>query len=220
MRHVLLEGVVGSTAYGLNHADSDIDKLGVFIYPTDEILGLKNTQDSIVTTNPDRTLHEVLKFIQLCLNSNPTVMELLWLPEYTTCNFGGHMLVAARDVFLSNKIRNTYGGYARQQAKKLAEKGDFGSDLKKRQAKHGRHCTRLLLQGVQALQTGKITVRLTLEQAQTCTLMGEMAASSPELFAADIESMFEAFDATKSVLPDEPNYDRANDILLQLRKVY
>ncbi|GAA1913626.1 hypothetical protein GCM10009753_52280 [Streptantibioticus ferralitis] len=33
--HVLLSGTVGSTAYGLAHKGSDIDRLGVFAAPTE-----------------------------------------------------------------------------------------------------------------------------------------------------------------------------------------
>lgn len=38
--NVLLKGVVGSTAYGLNHENSDVDYMGVFAAPTSEVLGL------------------------------------------------------------------------------------------------------------------------------------------------------------------------------------
>ena len=32
--HILLQGVVGSTAYGLSGPDSDVDRAGVFAHPT------------------------------------------------------------------------------------------------------------------------------------------------------------------------------------------
>lgn len=38
---VVLEGILGSRAYGLGTERSDTDRLGVFVAPTREILGLR-----------------------------------------------------------------------------------------------------------------------------------------------------------------------------------
>jgi len=84
MNQIILEGIVGSTAYGLTTPESDIDKLGIYIQPTEDFYGLKLWTEkdfSIVTTNPDRTLHELGKFCRLALKCNPTITELLWIPE-------------------------------------------------------------------------------------------------------------------------------------------
>ena len=40
MQNIILESITGSRAYGLNHANSDTDKMGVFIAPTIEVAGL------------------------------------------------------------------------------------------------------------------------------------------------------------------------------------
>ncbi|MFD7300744.1 DNA polymerase beta superfamily protein, partial [Streptomyces pharetrae] len=40
VNNILLSGVVGSTAYGLAHEDSDVDRLGVFAAPTESLHGL------------------------------------------------------------------------------------------------------------------------------------------------------------------------------------
>ena len=44
--NVLLSGIVGSTAYGLDTKDSDVDRLGVFAAPTEKLLGLHPVQQS------------------------------------------------------------------------------------------------------------------------------------------------------------------------------
>jgi len=79
---VLLAGVVGSTAYGLDGPDSDVDRLGVFAAPTIAFHGLTRPRESDVTTAPDQTLHEAGKFCRLALGGNPTVGELMWLKHY------------------------------------------------------------------------------------------------------------------------------------------
>lgn len=79
---ILLSGVVGSTAYGLDTADSDVDRLGLFAAPTVAFHGLHRPQESHVTIHPDATYHEAAKWIRLALGGNPTVTELVWLDQY------------------------------------------------------------------------------------------------------------------------------------------
>ena len=77
---VLLEGIVGSTAYGLAHAGSDVDRLGVFAAPAVAFHGLHPPLDkraTVVHHDPDRTLHEARKYCMLALSGNPTATELI-----------------------------------------------------------------------------------------------------------------------------------------------
>lgn len=217
---IILEGVVGSTAYGLSTPDSDIDKLGVFMLPIKDVLGLSEPKQTIVHNNPDATYHELKKFINLCLKNNPTVLELLWLDDYTILSDQGVYLIGARDLFLSQNIRNTYGGYARQQSEKLKKRGNFSSDLKKRQAKHGRHCARLLLQGIQLLKTHDVKIKLSDTEISYIFMMGEMAETNIDFFSKEIDRLFYVFDNIESSLPQKPNYEKANNLLLDLRKSY
>ena len=123
---LLLRGPVGSTAYGLAHAESDVDRLGCYMAPSREVLGLRGhsvVSSSRVTHDPDQTLHELGKFAALALSMNPTVSELLWLEVYDTLTPEGEALVAHRAAFLSQHLaRSAYGGYALQQANKLANR--------------------------------------------------------------------------------------------------
>lgn len=216
----ILEGIVGSTAYGLAHADSDLDYIGIGVRPTREVLGVFQPEETEVTKNPDRTIHEVRKFCHLAGKNNPTIMELLWLDEYEIAEDEALFLIDIREEFLSKKLRKTYGGYAKQQAERLLRRGDFAADLKKRQAKHGRHCTRLLLQGQSALETGKIIVRLNSDQVDFVRGMGEMAVNDIENFHAIIDDMDDKFGAMldQSDLPEEPNWEAINDTLLTIRR--
>lgn len=79
--NVLLSGIVGSVAYGLDTEDSDIGRLGVFAAPTERLLGLHPPKPSIVSSKPDATFHEAGKFAALALKVNPTITELMWLPR-------------------------------------------------------------------------------------------------------------------------------------------
>src|SRR6185312_10434274 len=144
--HILLQGVVGSTAYGLAGPDSDVDRLGVFAWDTARLFALDKPRDSIVSTSPDVTMHEAEKACRLILGGNPTAAEVLWLDEYEIRSPLGAEMIAIRGAFLSAKrTRDAYLGYATQQFKKLLARGDgsFNSDIPARRAsKHARHLKR------------------------------------------------------------------------------
>jgi len=68
---IVLEGITGSTAYGLATPDSDVDKHGVYQAPTRAVLGLFPPKETVVTNDPDITHHELAKFIRLAAKANP-----------------------------------------------------------------------------------------------------------------------------------------------------
>jgi len=226
-RPVLLEGIVGSTAYGMAHADSDTDYLGVWRATTRQMTGTRppvGKSATVVKHEPhDRQLHEVGKFFALAAKANPTILELLWLPDdcYVTVTDAGRRILDGRDVFLSNLVRSTYIGYARSQIEraKRREDGSFASDLRKRTEKHGRHVARLLLSGHHAVEHGAVLVRLDPMQVAWCRQMGEMAADSMEDFEQELLPTIEAIDNTDSVLPDKVDYDAVDELLWSVRGV-
>lgn len=159
-RVILLEGIVGSTAYGLNHADSDIDRLGVFVAPSIEIAGLHwhNDKESIVSSSPDKTYHEARKFLRLFMGGNPTIVEFLYLENYTVRTVLGADLLAIRDNLINpDRIFASYSGYAKSQLFRYADSFDVRPD---RRVKMARHAYRLMEQGTELLLTGKITVKI------------------------------------------------------------
>lgn len=215
----ILEGLVGSHAYGLAHEGSDRDWLGVWVAPKAKKLGVRRFDESRVEREPeDRTLHEVSKFARLAADANPTVSELLWLPEYRVQSEAGRLLVEGRRLFLSKRARHSYGGYAEQQVRKLLARGDFGSDLRHRTEKHARHCWRLIEQGFNLAARGELAVRLDGTQATLCRRAGERASAGPERYAEEarafIAKLDVAFDA--SDLPDEPDWDGIDRLVAEV----
>lgn len=209
---VILEGVVGSHAYGLATEDSDIDTLGIYVAPTKEILGIHSVQDTVHKTEPDITYHEVGKFINLAMKCNPTILELLFLDKYTKMTPEGTVLVHHRKAFLSQIIYKSYGGYAISQARKLNAKGSFPSKVKNRYSKHARHCFRLLWQGKELLETGNLTVKVA--DRDRLLAIGELPVDE---LVNNFEQEFSYFDKIKTNLPKEPDYDIINHVLLEIR---
>jgi predicted nucleotidyltransferase len=219
--NVLLAGVVGSTAYGLAHSGSDVDRLGIFAAPTLDLVGLSRPKDSLVTTAPDRTLHEAGKWCGLALNGNPTVVELLWLPDdlYETRTPLGDQLIGIRKAFLSApRVRNAYLGYATQQFHRLVQRGDgsFSADTRKRTAKHARHLARLLWQGRALYESGHLPIRV--EDPERFHEFGERVAGGDTRIAQDLLSATEeVFDTARTPLPDTPDRATVEAWLRQVR---
>jgi uncharacterized protein len=222
--NVLLSGIVGSTAYGLAHKDSDVDRLSLYAAPTKEFHGLHRPQESVVTKNPDVTAHEVAKWCRLALSGNPTVAELVWLPDelYELRTPHGDELIGIRTAFLSAKrVRDSYFGYATQQFSRLESRNDgtFGPDLAKRTAKHARHMYRLLIQGLELWTTGSLTIRL--ENPDVVHSFGARIALGDIHYARQVLSDYEeAFNRTRTVLPDVPDEAAVEDWLRRVRHTY
>ncbi len=217
--NIILEGVTGSVAYGLDTENSDIDIKGVYLVPTDNVLGMKwnydrQTKDHV---DPDWVYHELQKFMTLVSSCNPTMLELLFLEEYTVMTPTGQLLVDNRDLFLSQLARKKYGGYALSQAKSLATNGGkYGNGRGNRYEKHTRHCFRLLYQGRELLETGKLTVRVTPEVREELFAIGKLP---PETVVTMFEEKFKEFDTIESVLPEKVDEVAINNLLLKIRKM-
>ncbi|MGA3488793.1 DNA polymerase beta superfamily protein [Micromonosporaceae bacterium DT55] len=212
---VLLEGIVGSVAYGLAGPGSDVDRVGVFAAPTVAFHGLHRPKESIVTTAPDVTLHEAAKWCRLAMSGNPTASELVWLPDdlYLTRTRFGDELIGIRTAFLSApRVRDAYLGYAGQQFRKLVSRGDgtFSSDTRRRTAKHARHLARLLHQGRVLYASGVLPIRLA--DPGWFLDFGEQVADGDlaraQVLLADAEADFARIRTPLPSHPDEPTIDR------------
>jgi uncharacterized protein len=211
----IMECVMGSKAYGLDTPESDTDMRSVFVASTWDMLSLRKPKDTIQKNNPDSCAQEVEKFINLALANNPTILEMLFVPDYTILTSEGELLVENRNLFLSKRIYNTFGGYAIQQMKRMERRGDgsFSSDTRKRTAKHARHTFRLIQQGAELLETGNLTVRV--KNREELFALGEM---TPEELQAKFEAAMVVFNKTKTSLPQFPDIKAVNEILLQIRR--
>jgi len=224
VENVLLEGVVGSTAYGLNHAGSDIDRLGVYAAPASAFHGLDLPIDKAASTvehDPDRTLHEARKFCLLAMSANPTASELMWLPEdlYSVRTPLGDGLIGIRTAFLSAaRVREAYLGYASQQLARLASK-DARTQPDAKIAKHARHLARLAHQGRELHETGHLRIRL--DDPQWYVDFGLRVAADVSAARELLAESEAGFDAVTSPLPERP--DRAaieawlQDVRVQIR---
>ena len=108
----------GSHAYGTNVEGSDIDLRGVVLPTKRDLLGF----NKFVQKNDDSTdtvLYEVNRFMNLASQTNPNIVELLGSPQHLVFNDIGYKILDNRDIFISKRCINTFGGYANQQLRRV-----------------------------------------------------------------------------------------------------
>lgn len=114
---LLFECISGSHAYGLNHAESDIDKRGVFIQPKKVFYGL-STIEQVNDENNDEVYYEIEKFLRLLSKSNPTALEVLMTDkEFIQFEHPIFQMINPAD-FISKQCFFTFAGFAMSQIKK------------------------------------------------------------------------------------------------------
>lgn len=225
---VILSGTVGSTAYGLGHPLSDVDRLSVWVAPTTRTLGFgllawEETRRQHGPDPHDVVEHEVAKFLHLCLKGNPSVQEMLWLEHYDVRFAPGQWLIEARESLLSGPaVAAAYGGYAADQVERLRRAGRFPDVPRSRIEKHGRHCARLLIQGRGLLASGHLRVRLTETEVDYVRRLGVLAGEDADAFAAEMAVQHALLKRAEqgSSLPAAPDIEAVTALLVRIRLLY
>jgi uncharacterized protein len=177
---IILRALVGSKVHGLNlEGTDDKDEMGVTIEPPDHVIGLKQFEQWVYRTKAegvpsgpgdlDLTVYSLRKFVRLALAGNPTVLLLLFAPDDSCAVLRdeGRQLRALAPAFVSKVAADRYAGYLRDQKDRLlGERG--GRALRKPwsfehptagfDTKYAMHMVRLGFQGVELLETGRITL--------------------------------------------------------------
>jgi hypothetical protein len=214
-RHVILRCVIGSRAYGLDHAASDTDYRGVYLPPAELQWSLFGVPEQLEDDATQETYWELQKFLVLALKANPNVLECLYTPLVEHATSLAEELLAMRGSFLSKLVYQTYNGYVMSQFKKLS--GDL-RNMGRFKWKHAMHLIRLLLSGVTALREGVVPVRVEEHRARLLAIRaGELSWDEVDGWRVRLHEEFDAaFAATK--LPERPEYAAVNAFLIKARR--
>lgn len=204
--NIIVKAIGGSKLYGIDTPTSDLDIRGVFIPTLPELLIEKV---ETVEEKPDTVYHSLEKFVRLCLNGNPSCLELLFTPE-------SHILERTKDwsyltfirkEFLSKRVLKSYGGFLKHQI------ADFKKN--KTDSKALVHAYRL------ANQLAYICAYHTLDPI----LHSEYVQDIRNIYvgAYDLTSILNVIEnclveASKTTLPDEPNTKRIQDCMIKLHE--
>ena len=175
LNNTILRGEVGSGAHGTGlEGKEDIDHMGIFIEPAINVCGLYPVDHYVYRDQPegvrsqpgdlDLVMYSLRKWCRLAVIGNPSVVMMLWLPEYVTKTELGQELIDIREAFISKKAGKAYLGYLIAQRKKLTGERSkkvsrpelveqFGYDTK-----FAMHALRLGLQGIEYLTTRHLSI--------------------------------------------------------------
>jgi hypothetical protein len=213
--HTILAVVVGSRAYGLDIPGSDHDRRGVFAAPTALFWSLDKPPTHVDGPLPEQFSWEVERFCVLALQGNPTVLEVLWSPIVEHVTDDGKALLAVRGAFLSRRVAQTYGEYARDQLARVDARRARTGETNFKQAMH---MIRLLLAGAHVLRTGEILVDVRDRRERLLAVRrGEVSWESVTAWAAELLDDLDAA-ATSTSLPEKPDHKAINQLLHAVRE--
>jgi predicted nucleotidyltransferase len=214
-RFVIYRCVVGSTAYGLSQEGSDTDRRGFYLPPADLEWSLAGVPEQL-ETGDEEVYWELEKFIRLALKANPNVLECLYSPIVETCTPLASELIDLRHIFLSQHVHRTYNAYVLSQFKKLEQ------DLRNHgqiRWKHVMHLIRLLLSGVAVLKHGFVALRVDDFRDRLLAIRrGEAPWEEVERWRLALHRELDNA-LVSTPLPEHPDYERANEFLIQARRV-
>lgn len=180
----ILRCQVGSGVHGTSiKGHDDRDEMGIAIEPPEYVVGLRRFEQYEYHTawerpgglanrsgpgDLDETIYSARKWMRLALNGNPTVLLPLFVPEseivlITTL---GRELRDLTPVIVSRQAGHRFAGYLQAQRRGLLSHDGKGRDVTRPElieqygwdTKFGGHMVRLGYQGIELLETGRITL--------------------------------------------------------------
>lgn len=182
-RHTILRTQVGSGVHGTAiEGSDDRDEMGLCVEPAAYVVGLRRFDQYIYRSAAERTgdpnepstaddldlvVYSLRKWMRLALQGNPTVLIPLFVPDHEVVEVNelGAELRANPDLIVSREAGHRFIGYLRSQRTRMIEGKvtgrvsrpklieEFGFDTK-----YAGHMVRLGVQGVELLETGRITL--------------------------------------------------------------
>lgn len=182
-KNTILRGLIGSTIHGLAlEGTDDRDEMGVCVEEIESVVGLGSFEQLVFRTAAERegfdgarsqkgdldlVIYSLKKYIRLALDGNPTITNLLYVPnaELVVVNAVGKQLQDLAPLIVSRRCAGRYLGYMQAQRMRLI--GERGQKRIKRpeleekygyDTKYAMHMLRLGYQGIEILQTGHLSL--------------------------------------------------------------
>jgi len=235
--HIILKVEVGSTAHGTGiPGHEDQDEMAVAVEPLKYTLGLERAEtythrpgrgpgDPSGPGDLDLVVYPLQKFMSLALSANPAIMMVFWSNVLTSTHLGND-LRDSFDKFVSKRLFNTHLGYAKSQINRMKDGKYYKSRAKIVETfgydtKYAMHALRLLLQGLELAETGKIQIPIPNPNGD---LLREIRHGKYK--QEDFFKLYEHYEEKlreeeqKSTLPEEPNRDWANQFLIEVYTNY
>jgi predicted nucleotidyltransferase len=235
-RGTILRATVGSTVHGLHHGgQDDRDEMAVFVEPPEYLVGLsrargirgglygfehfvQRTKPEGVRSGPgdlDLVAYSLRKYVRLALKGHPTILLLLFVPRELVLveTELGTELRDLRPAVLSRRAGRGYLGYLRGQKERLTgSRGQRNVNRPELVAAHGfdtkyaMHAARLGYQGLELLETGRLTLPMP-EPERARVMAIRTGERSFEETIAEIDEVEQRLAAAleRTHLPSEPD---------------
>lgn len=234
----ILRCLVGSGVHGLAIAEQDDrDEMGVCIEPPEYVIGLRPFDQYIYRSQPERhrsgpgdldlTVYSLRKWMRLALAGNPTILLPLFVPPehvITSTPLGAELREMA-PLIISRQAGKRFVGYLEAQRRSLLSRDGKGRDVTRPElvekygwdTKFGGHMVRLGVQGVELLESGRITLPV---PEPWRTAIRELRVGGHSMawaldMAEDLERRITELLET-SPLPDKPDYEAADKWLVDV----
>lgn len=225
-------GLLGTALDGQH----DRDEMGICVEPPEYVVGLRHFEQYIyraraegVRSQPgdlELVVYSLRKWMRLALSGNPTVLILLFAPEnrLVEVNDFGHELRANASCIVSRQAGRRFRGYLAAQRDRMLGNGSH-TNRPELIEKHGfdtkfaMHMVRLGVQGVELLETGKITLPIP-EPWRTWLRdlrLGKHTKDEALAAAAELDAQLEKLIRTSS-LPEHPDHRAADEWLVRVHR--
>jgi predicted nucleotidyltransferase len=212
---IIYRCVMGSQAYGLETEESDVDRRGIYLAPAELQWSLFGAPEQFEDNAAQAVYWELQKFLIMALRANPNILECLYSPLVEKTTPLAEELLSLRQRFLSQMIFQTFNGYALSQFKKIEQ------DLRNQgevRWKHAMHLLRLLLTGAATLREQRVPVRVERHRERLLAVKaGTVPWSEVNAWRRELHEDF-AKALAETRLPERPDYEKANEFLLNARR--
>ncbi|MDA0564120.1 nucleotidyltransferase domain-containing protein [Streptomonospora sp. S1-112] len=221
----ILRCQVGSGLHGITvGAQHDRDEMGVCVEPPEYVIGPRSFEQYVHRTRPegersrpgdlDLTVYSLRKWLRLALEGNPTVLLPLFAPEHELVAVTGlgRELRASADRVVSRRAGQRALGYLTAQRDQLLGRRGGRTNRPELAEVHGfdtkyaYHMVRLGVQGVELMETGRVTLPMPEPWGSWLRALRRGAHTRDEALAvtADLEERLRTLAAT-GPLPPEPD---------------
>ena len=189
-RRTILRSIVGSELCGTNvEESSDRDEMGVCIEPLENVVGFTEFEQFIYRSAEEREgqkhvrsqqgdldlkIYSLRKYLRLATHGNPEVLPLLFARSATKTKWGEELQNMAPWI-VSRQAGKRYLGYMESQKQRLVgERGQKRTNRPELEEKYGydtkyaMHIIRLGFQGVELLETGRLTLPMISVESDYC----------------------------------------------------
>lgn len=183
-KNTILRALVGSGVHGTSVSGTDDrDEMGVCIEPEAYVIGLKQFEQYEHHTAWERegglrnrsgpgdldiNIYSLRKFVRLALRGNPSILSLFFAPQSSIVyrNGYGQELQELAPLVVSKEAGTAFFGYLHAQRRSMLSHEGKGRDVTRPEliekygwdTKFGGHMIRLGYQGIELLETGRITL--------------------------------------------------------------